>query len=262
MSRTTPWVCVVCLSVAPAFARAQDIPLKNVPPATVALFEDDAEEFKKNLHNPGAEDASVADRSDEAFYAGTCSLTVSEFQRFNPLMPGWSFKIAEKPQPGEFRYLRFAWKRTEAPGIMLQLHAPPNAWHRYYAGSISKRTQEWGAMTQIDEAVPRQWKMVTRDLFADHGAMTITGIGLSALEGPGYAYFDHIHLGRTIEDLDRVTAELIGIAEPPATVPNEGSRWLIRGLAIAGILIALAVCLFAWLRKRAATQKNAESRHR
>ena len=214
------------------------------------LFEDDAAWLIENLHNHGAPDGTIVERNDQVFFSGVCSVAVTEFQKFNMQMPGWQFKIAENPGPGEYRYLRFAWKRTEAPGIMLQLHARSGAWHRYYAGTLTKQTQSWGAMTRVADEAPRQWELVTRDLFKDFGPMTLTGIGLSALEGPGLAYFDHVYLGRTVEDLDRVTAARKGVADVPAMATGaDDYRWLWRALAIAAIAAALACCLFALVRR-------------
>ena len=46
---------------------------------------------------------------------------------------------------------------------------------------------------------------MTRDLFADFGAFTLTGIALTPLDGEAGLY-DHIYLGRTLEDLDRIDA--------------------------------------------------------
>jgi hypothetical protein len=236
-----------------SFVFAQFEPEDEKPSAVKELFEDDPDFFIDNLHNDGAADGSIAERNERVFFSGTCSLMVSEFQRFNSQMPGWAFSIVEHPKPGQYRFLRFAWKRTEAPGIMLQLHAQPGVWHRYFAGNITKRTESWGAMTRVADDAPRAWEMVTRDLFLDFGPMTITGISFSALEGPGDAYFDHIYLGRTNEDLDRVTALKKAVSDPIAAASRSWNdvRWIIRAAALAGIAAALVVCLFAtWRQSR------------
>ena len=247
--------CCCCLATA---ALGQEEPKGKEPPAVVELLEDDIDFFKTNLTNPGADDASIVDRSDETFYSGTASLYVTEFQRFNPNLPQWKFKIVENPGPGEYRYLRFAWKRTEGAGIMLQLHGQPPAWHRYYAGTLSKRTQSWGTMTRVADEVPRQWDEVTCDLYKDFGSFTLIGLGLSALEGEGQAYFDHIYLGRTIADLDRVTDSKRKIAEPPAPAGADDSRsWLIQALAIAGAVAVLLIGVVAWVRRSKSKQAAA-----
>ena len=45
---------------------------------------------------------------------------------------------------------------------------------------------------------------MTVDLFKDFGERTLTGIALTIHGGAGY--FDHIYLGRAIDDLDRIDA--------------------------------------------------------
>src|SRR5581483_9943573 len=76
------------------------------------LLEDDADRLAAQLDNNGGHDASVAARDDRTFFSGTCSLAVTPFQRFRLHVPGWRFRVAESPGPGEYRYLRFAWKRS------------------------------------------------------------------------------------------------------------------------------------------------------
>lgn len=240
-------------------ALAQQVEGDKELPAVATLFEDDADFFIENLSNPGVlKDASVVDRDVNSVYSGTCSLSVTPFQRFGLGLPGWRFKIAENPEPGEYRYLRFAWKRMLGDGIMLQLFASPKTWHRYYAGTISEHTKKFGAMTKVSDDVPRQWQLVTRDLFADFGPMTITGISFSALEGGGQANYDHIYLGRTIEDLDRVTATLKPKAAPqpeePAPAPQAGNRGLFWAVLILLVLALLIVAIALLGRRRTQDQ--------
>jgi hypothetical protein len=76
------------------------------------------------------------------------------------------------------------------PGMVLKynLHAGPDP-------AIEGRT------AIVDRNSPGQWTVVTRDLFADFGEFTLTGIGGIFLEGKS-VQFDHIYLGRTVADLD------------------------------------------------------------
>ena len=46
--------------------------------------------------------------------------------------------------------------------------------------------------------------VVTRDLFADFGAFTLTGLALSPMDGD-FALFDHIYLGRSVRDFELAT---------------------------------------------------------
>jgi hypothetical protein len=252
--------------VTASLAGAQENPgEKKANAAVIELLEDETAFLIDHLDNHRAPDASVADRSERGAFAGESCLIVTAFQRFNSRLPGWSFIITKVPEPGQYRYLRFAWKRTEAPGIMLQIHAKPNAWHRYYAGTLSEQTMSWGAMTRVENSAPRKWELVTRDLFADFGPMTITGIGFSALDGPGVAYYDHIYLGRTIEDLDRVTAAKKNrVTEPeaaPEPVPDVSPRrpwlfWAIVGLVSISLVGFLCLTFVMWLRKSKAGEKE------
>jgi RNA polymerase sigma factor (sigma-70 family) len=226
--------------------------------AVVELLEDNADFFLENLDNNGGSDASVAAREERTHFSGTCSLSVTSFQRYRTQMPRWLYRIAENPRPGEFRYLRFAWKRTEAPGIMLQLQAHPRKWLRYYAGDVSPTVQAWGPMIRVAEQPPRGWEMVTRDLFQDYGRAVIIGIGLSALEGDGQAFFDHIYLGRTIEDLDGVTESKRNVVDPAEDFVDGLRTWVWAGVVIGGVLLVVATVLLLRKERRRARQRQTE----
>jgi len=175
------------------------------PPASPPLYRvfDDEAYFAALLHEG---DGQVALESVDR-YSGSVALRVAGTQRFRSKMPGWNFKIAEKPGLGEFRFLRFAWKKRGGSNIVLQLNAN-NAWgpqrgkpgpsYRYEAGPGDNAFQ--AAALKIDPRLPDDWVVVTRDLFADFGAFTLTGIAFTP--GPGeYGLFDHIYLARSLDDL-------------------------------------------------------------
>jgi hypothetical protein len=223
------------------------------------LLEDNIDAMISKLNNPGANDASRALRNDATHFSGTASLEVTPFQRYQVNLPDWRFQIAENPGVGQYRYLRFAWKRTVGPGIMLQLHTPSNAWHRYYAGTVSDQTKSWGAMTKIADEPPRKWEMVTRDLFQDFGPISVTGIGFTPMQGGGAGFFDHIYLGRTIADLDRMTNKLKSVIDEAAPADSveaaaDGNsatptRWKVWGVAIGLVIVAGLVVLFYFVSR-------------
>ena len=134
-------------------------------------------------------------------FTGKASLRISPPQRFSPRIAGWNFTIAEKPGPGEYRYLRFAWKSPTGTGIMLEL-ADNGAWPKENEtrGRLvsGKNTTKWQAV-QVSDQVPREWVVVTRDLWKEFGPMKLTGIAPTALGGG--AYFDRIELLQTLEDI-------------------------------------------------------------
>jgi biopolymer transport protein ExbB len=111
-------------------------------------------------------------------------------------MAGCSFPIRERPQEGEYRSLRLAWKAQGAHGVMLEL-ADDGAWppaeeplRRYYAG---RNSSGWKAL-QVSRETPRDWTVITRDLYEDFGQFTLTGLAPTAMGGA--ALFDRIELLR------------------------------------------------------------------
>jgi putative heme-binding domain-containing protein len=130
-------------------------------------------------------------------HSGTLSLCVTPPQRYSARIPGWDFKIREKPMAGEYRYLRLAWKTADGDGVMLELAAdgvwPPaaSANRRYHAGS---NDTGWRS-TAIGPAPPRQWTEVEIDLWKENGDFTLTGFAPTAIGGA--AFFDAIELHRT-----------------------------------------------------------------
>jgi hypothetical protein len=124
------------------------------------------------------------------------ALRITPPQRFSPAIPAWQYRIVEKPGPGEYRYLRFAWKSPAGSGVMLEV-ADQGQWppadkplRRYVAG---QNTTGWQARPLAAQP-PRQWAEVVVDLWQDFGPFTLTGIAPTAMGGP--ACFDRIELRR------------------------------------------------------------------
>ncbi len=162
-------------------------------PALVMLFDDDPTFV--DLLNQG-EGRAALDTADR--FAGQASLRMSPPQRFSLQIPGWQYRIVEHPAPGEYRYLRFAWKSCGGTGVMIELAGdgkwPPAdkpLW-RYYSG---QNTTGWAARQAAADA-PQQWAEVTCDLWKDFGPFTLTGIAPTALGGD--ALFDRIELLREL----------------------------------------------------------------
>jgi putative membrane-bound dehydrogenase-like protein len=161
----------------------------------VVLF-DDEPEFVAALN----EGEGKAELTSASAFSGSACLRVTPPQRFSPRIAGWNYRIVEKPGPGEFRYLRFAWKGPEAKGIMLEL-ADKGAWPdagaprcRVYSGD---NTTPWKAL-RLSKDVPRDWVVVTVDLWGRFGEMTLTGLAPTAMGGP--VYFDRIELLQSTEE--------------------------------------------------------------
>jgi hypothetical protein len=82
----------------------------------------------------------------------------------------------------------------------VQLHA--TGWHIRYTAGVDRFN--WGTKF-VAAAPPQKWAVVTCDLYKDFGERTITGIALTAFGGRA-AYFDHVYVARSIDDLDRIDA--------------------------------------------------------
>ena len=64
---------------------------------------------------------------------------------------------------------------------------------RSYSG---KNTTAWAAL-EISPHAPREWVVVTRDLWKNFGSFTLTGMAPTAMGGD--ALFDRIELIRSLE---------------------------------------------------------------
>ncbi len=164
-------------------------------PDTVMLFDDDPGFMSLLTEGDGQVRLEGNDR-----HRGDVSLVVSPPQRFSARIPGWDYQITEHPEPGQFRYLRFAWKQPLGDGVMIELAAdgqwpqPGESRQRYFSG---KNTTGWMAV-QVATERPETWTVVTRDLWEDFGEFTLTGIAPTAMHGE--AMFDQIQLLRSLEN--------------------------------------------------------------
>lgn len=189
-------------SVVPSvFAPIRRLQFARPAPEQPLTILEDQPEFVAALQEGGGQ---ITLHEAEKF-SGKASVRVTPDQKFNGKLPGLAAKIRENPAPGEYRYLRFAWKKP-AGNVALQLahdgqFGPiENRSFRYQAGPGA----EFGGMAiRIDAQQPAQFTVVTRDLFADFGEFTMTGVALTAIDGDA-ALFDHIYLGRTPTDFDLV----------------------------------------------------------
>lgn len=89
-------------------------------PGLVRLFEDEAA-FAKLLMEGGGEGEGELALSIIAPYKGTSSLKLTGGDRSLARIDNFKYTIAENPRLGEFRFLRFAWKKDGGQLIGLQL---------------------------------------------------------------------------------------------------------------------------------------------
>jgi len=173
-----------------------------IPPMRPRLVFEDQANFVANL----LEGAGTARLDPTERFSGKSSVRVTPDQRFNERMPGLGIRIRQNPGRDEYRFLRFAWKKKGGQTICLQLNhdgqwGPSEgnaAKFRYHAGT---GPEPYGASIALDAKLPTDWVVVTRDLYADFGEFTWTGIALSPVDGEA-GWFDHIYLGKTPRDFE------------------------------------------------------------
>src|SRR5207237_1687107 len=135
-----------------------------------------------------------------ARYRGTASLKVTPPERGAARLLATPVAIRERPKLGEYRYLRFAWKKQGGTQIALQIghdgrfgpsdpkEIAPGKSFRFDAGL---GTPSFGSAVRLAREAPRAWADYTRDLYAEFGGFELTGLSLAAMDGD-YALFDHI----------------------------------------------------------------------
>ena len=176
---------------------------------TIVLFDENTASEAGKGDFPGlfgSHDAgSTVTVTDEDAYMGNVSVFATPSQSYNNQMTDWNFPIRENPGAGEYRYIAFAWKSDGGTGVMIQF--PDNgAWgavtdpcveppavgtRRYIAG---ENVTGWSGVCVSDE-IPTQWTLVERDLFADFGEFTLTGMALTPFDDGGNGdYYDAIML--------------------------------------------------------------------
>jgi serine protease Do len=148
-------------------------------------------------------------------YTGGASLKVTPDGAFRlPLAP--AVAIRENPTWGQYRYVRFAFRKYGSGRVGLELTHDRSADRpvRYDAG-IGNPVQERAVRVWL-QPLPAEWIVITRDLFAEFGNLDVTGLTITVPDGE-YALVDHVYLGRSPGDLDAIPAA------PSATVTNDNA---------------------------------------
>jgi hypothetical protein len=171
----------------------------------LTLFEDEPEVIQQMVEGDGT---IVLERMD--VFRGNAAALVTPRQKFASYLAGVRAKIREKPETGEYRFLRLAWKKVGGTQIGLQLHRSENAgaklpgeiWVRYHVGP-EETFIDGSASKRIGDKLPTEWTVVTLDLFADYGEFTLSGFSPTPLDGD-YGLFDHVYLARELKDFDEL----------------------------------------------------------
>jgi outer membrane protein assembly factor BamB len=172
----------------------------------VAVLFDEGEDVRASLV---ATDLGV--RLEGAYAGGRCLVLEKEgtaYPAYQPpfghALPNWDFEVAEDPQPGQYRYLQFAWRATspQTRGIALQVGS--TEFGQQVAAHCGEYQPADGVLPRkVAAAPPAEWQVVRVDLWeVFRRPVRIQALALSSLGGG--AAFDQVLLGRTEKDLPAV----------------------------------------------------------
>ena len=151
---------------------------------------------------PGQSGSAAVIEGDR--HHGQRSLRVSPAGRFRLTLPA-PVAIRERPGWGEARFIRFAVKKQGGGHAAIELE---DAQFREQAAryDLGPGAPSYGAATRIwQDNLPKDWVVLTRDLFADFGNLDVRALVVGAPDGEALL-IDHIYLARNQSDFDQIPA--------------------------------------------------------
>lgn len=198
-------------------------------PHLYRVFEDRGEFAAIDADQQGAAKLTTEDR-----YYGTHSVQVTPNGQFR-IKFAQPIAIRERPQWGEYRHMRFAFRKIGGGQLGLELNRVGEFERpaRYDAGAgepvLKSATRVW------NDKLPDNWIVLTRDLYNDFGSFDATGITLTVPSGQ-HALFDHLYFGRTNE-----TFNIIPNAPPPELANQMARRNLAKPILDQGTPAVVAI---------------------
>lgn len=115
--------------------------------------------------------------------------------------------IRERPQLGEYRFIRFAARKQGGGTMRVELKHAEDVERaaRYEAGKDAPDEPNTKRLSNQDFS--KDWQLFTRDLFGDFGNIDLTALTFQFPDGEK-AWIDHIYLGRTQSDFDLIKPTL------------------------------------------------------
>ena len=172
----------------------------------VAVLFDEQDELKTCMQSWGQK---INFRFNGAYSGGRC-ISLPSNAKVGPewqppighFVPNWDFEIVEDPQPGQYRFLQFAWKAA-APGtkgITLAFGGQNTPLISLSIGTPTKLGEGGEVSKQLGAEPPTEWRVERVDLWAllkKPGRIQAISFATSG----GGALVDRILLGRTEKDL-------------------------------------------------------------
>jgi hypothetical protein len=183
-------------------------------PGLLRLFDEESQFASRLNAGDGKAEVISTDR-----YLGKLSIRVAPPERGAARLLATPVPIRERPGPGEFRYLRLAWKKKGGDRIAVQIGhdgrlGPDDAKDmtpgKSFCLDAGVGPPSFGSAVRLKGEAPREWSLAgigplggAVDLYAEFGRFDLTGLSLAAVDGE-YALFDHIYLARTLDDLQKI----------------------------------------------------------
>jgi len=216
--------------------------LTSERPGLLTIFEDEPA-FAAELRR-GAGQVEIS--NDKPFSGNVC-LKVTPDAGENSRLPGLDATISEHPRLGQYRWILFSWKQPTGTRIRIQMandgrlgeeiaqagrrpgqfRSRPGRGQFRFDGSPDDRglrhgfsydagtqRQIAGDSLRVASPNPKDWQLQVRDLYGDFGQFNLTGVGLNCIDGEA-AWFDHIYLARTYQDIEFAKTYLINPTPPP-----------------------------------------------
>jgi outer membrane protein assembly factor BamB len=170
----------------------------------VAVLFDEGDDLKNGLVDNYQ---GLTFRFEGAFSGGRCLFLPRDRSAvplwqppFGHVLPNWDFEVVEKPGPGQYRHLEFAWRALSAGARGLALRIDGDGYGHSATFAAGEAKPEDGAtLRKVAEAPPREWSTVRVDLWeVFKKPVRVRGLRLSAIGGDGA--FDRILLARSPAD--------------------------------------------------------------
>jgi len=145
-------------------------------------------------------------------YRGAASVQVLANERVRISFEDVSFPIRAQPGYGEYRYLRFAWKKAGGGRVAIGLgHGGEWGAEPGRSRQSFRFDQGRGALTsdgarRLSRETAERWFVHTTDLVQAFGEFSLTGLELVCPDGVA-AHFDHVWLSRTAKDWEGVRVD-------------------------------------------------------
>ena len=181
----------------------QVLTLSEQRPGIWPIWEDDPQGLDQ-FPGPGRREIDTAEG-----FTGSASFKLINGEIGNAGQFNTPYKIRQNPKLGEYRYLRFVWKKPTGGPMAVQLGSA-GRWgeektqnerltFRYDGGPGEQKI----SAKRLRGDQVKDWEVVTRDLVGDWGEFNLTGVGFMSQDDHP-AWFDQIYLGRTLQDFDKL----------------------------------------------------------